>query len=86
MLLDKAKAFIESQSEEMQDYEYRDLPMHIHALRGDVPAVLAAMERAIEHGWRSGWWRVQHNPHFDLLRDNAQFLKLMDEVERLAKQ
>ena len=40
----------------------------------------AAMELAFDDGWRSGWWRLAHKPHFATIQ-NAPRFKVM--IERL---
>jgi len=54
--------------------------MEIYALQDRADDAFAAMDQAFEDGWRSGWWRLEHKPHFDSIRDDPRFDEM---VERL---
>ena len=46
----------------------------LHALRGDDAAALAALRQAAAEGWTDKWWWfLDHSPHFELLRNTAEF-------------
>jgi len=53
-----------------------------HALRGDVEAALASLERAIARQRAFTCARARIEPEFDGLRSNARFTKLIDENPR----
>ena len=53
----------------------------IYAIRGDTKAALAALREAIDQGWRASWWYfLKHDPNFVAVRDEPEFLALVDEL------
>jgi len=84
-LLHRSLEFIESQREDLRDTRYREEPAEIYALRGMVPEALVALRRAIDLGWRRGWWRARHKPHYESLRSEPEFEAMMAELEAEAE-
>jgi len=80
LLLERAEVYIDGVSEEQRRNQFRTAPMDIYALQGRADDAFEAMEQAFEDGWRSGWWRLEHKPHFDSIRDDPRFDEM---VERL---
>ena len=80
VLLERAEAYIERVPEAQRRHQFRLAPMEIHALLGRADEAFEAMELALADGWRSGWWRLEHKPHFDSIRDDPRFDAM---VERL---
>ena len=80
LLLERAEVYIDGVSEEQRRNQFRTAPMDIYALQGREDKAFDAMDLAFEDGWRSGWWRLEHKPHFDSIRDDPLF-DLM--IERL---
>ena len=55
--------------------------VEIHALQGDDRLALAALQRALEEGWRANWrLHLEHNPNLAGLRDDPDFQRLLREV------
>ena len=47
---------------------YAIADVEIHALRGNIDAALAALERAVDEGWRRyWWWETERNPNLTRL-------------------
>jgi len=73
LLLERAEVYIDGVSEEQRRNQFRTAPMDIYALQDRADEAFAAMDQAFEDGWRSGWWRLEHKPHFDSIRDDPRF-------------
>ena len=63
----------------MNGYQIKDA--EIHALLGNTEEALAALNEAIEQGWRRFWWLVERNPNLNSIRDEPEFLTMMAAVE-----
>ena len=81
LLLRRSLEFIESRPESLRRTTYREEPAEIYALRGMVPEALAALRSAIDQGWRRGWWRARHKPHYATLRAEPEFQAMLAELE-----
>ena len=81
LLLRRSLEFIESQPESLRRTTYREEPAEIYALRGMVTEALAALRSAIDQGWRRGWWRARHKPHYATLRAEPEFQAMLAELE-----
>lgn len=59
-----------------------------HAIRGDVQTAVAALQRAVDEGWRLlAWYHFDLDPNLEALRNDPAFLAIRDHVEQdLARQ
>jgi tetratricopeptide (TPR) repeat protein len=56
--------------------------VRIHALRGNRKEALAALDAAIDKGWRANWWFfMEHDSNLDALRDEPEFLNHLETVK-----
>ena len=68
---------------------YGILDVHIHAIRGDRDKAIASLREAIDAGWRApawapldgSWWTLRRDWILADLRDDPEFIDLMDELE-----
>ncbi len=62
--------------------------VRVHAIRGDVQQAVAALERAVDEGWRLlTWYHFNLDPNLEVLRDDPGFQALKARVEQdLARQ
>jgi tetratricopeptide (TPR) repeat protein len=81
LLLLKCEAFIDSVAEVQRRNQFRAAPMEIYALQRRTDDAFDAMELAFDDGWRSGWWRLEHKPHFDSIRDDPRFQDMIDKLK-----
>jgi hypothetical protein len=51
------------------------------ALRGHKTEALAALRRAVDAGWRIGWWQVEIDPTLESISGEPEFAALLDEVK-----
>jgi TolB-like protein/DNA-binding winged helix-turn-helix (wHTH) protein/Tfp pilus assembly protein PilF len=62
---------------------YAVADVEIHAIRGDVDAALAALERAVADGWRRHWWwETERNPNLALLHGEPRFRAAVASLRR----
>jgi hypothetical protein len=54
--------------------------MEIYALQGRTADALSALRVAIDNGWRDGWWRLEHKPHFESRRGHPKFQAMVAEL------
>jgi len=80
LLLRKSEAFVKSVAEVQRRNQFRTASMEIYALQGRTADALAALRVAIDNGWRNGWWRLEHKPHFESLRGNPTFQAMVAEL------
>lgn len=85
LLLQRCLAFIEAQSDELRRSRYREEPAEIYALQGRVPEAIAAFRTAIDNGWRRGWWRARHKPHYAILREQPEFQAMLEDLAAEAR-
>lgn len=79
-LLDRCLAFVRT-IPRMGQEGYWIADAAIHAMRGNRQAALAALREAIDQGWRAFWWYfLKHDPNFDSLRGEAEFLAMTAEL------
>jgi len=61
--------------------EFGVLKARIHALRGNRQEALAALEEAMDAGWRFQWWfYLEQDPAFDSIREDSRFQRIADEM------
>jgi len=61
--------------------EYGVLKARIYALRGDREEALAALQEAIDAGWRFQWWfYLEQDPAFGILREDPRFKSIANEM------
>lgn len=84
-LLQRALEFIEAQPEDLRRARYREEPAEIYALQGRVDEALAAFRAAIDDGWRRGWWRARHKPHYATLRARPEFQAMLEDLTAEAR-
>ena len=54
----------------------------IYALQGKTDAALSALRKAIDNGWRSGWWfYLEHDPALDSIRDEPEFQAMLAKIK-----
>jgi len=62
-------------------FHHRDI--EVHALEGRNDEALAALEQAVEDGWRAHWrLYLEHNPNLATLRENPVFATNFDTIRR----
>lgn len=54
--------------------------VRVLALQGNETEVLAALQRAIDEGWRYLWWMAETNPTLSSISDSPEFRTMMEEV------
>jgi tetratricopeptide (TPR) repeat protein len=80
LLLRKSEAFLDAVAEVQRQNQFRMAQIEIHALQGRAAEALAGLREAIDAGWRDGWWRLEHKPHFESLRGNSKFQAMVAEL------
>jgi len=56
--------------------------VQIYALQGETGKALQALRQAVDSGWRALWWYwLEHDPKLDSIRDEAEFLAIVAEIE-----
>ena len=80
MLLGKCEAYYAARDERTRRASDSGLPVAVNALRGRKDEALAALRRAIDDGYRLGWWRVQIDPLVDSIRDDPRFVAMMKDI------
>jgi len=80
LLLDRCGAYIASRDEGTRRARYAAGSVVVHALMGRREEALAALRRAIDDGFRAGWWKFQIDPALDSIRDDPRFVAMMKEV------
>jgi tetratricopeptide (TPR) repeat protein len=56
--------------------------VQIYALQGDKQKALAALQRAIDEGWRNSWWYyLKYDPTLESLHDEPEFQAMVAEIE-----
>jgi TolB-like protein/Tfp pilus assembly protein PilF len=56
--------------------------VQILALQGRKADALAALQEAVDEGWRSLWWYyLRHDPSLDSIRDEPEFKQALAEIE-----
>jgi tetratricopeptide (TPR) repeat protein len=50
------------------------------ALRGDTARALAALQAAVDRGWRRAWW-VRRDPAFERLRSEAPYVAMLQQID-----
>lgn len=54
----------------------------IFALRGETGKAILALRAAIDEGWRASWWYfLNHDPNLDSIREEPEFLSMLDEIK-----
>jgi tetratricopeptide (TPR) repeat protein len=80
MLLHKCEEYIASRDERTRRASFSSGAVAIHALMGRKDQALAALRRAIDDGFRSGWWSFPIDPTLDSIRDDPRFVAMMKEI------
>jgi len=79
-LLERVTATLEEMPLMGENGSWEALPA-AYALAGRKIDALEALERAVDAGWRSGWWySLDRHVWFDALRDESRFQALRDRV------
>ena len=61
---------------------YAVADVQIYALQGDKRKALSALQRAIDEGWRAGWWFVlKYDPILESLHDEPEYQAMIAEIE-----
>jgi TolB-like protein/tetratricopeptide (TPR) repeat protein len=81
LLLQKSEAFLDTVADVQRRHQFWMALIKIDALQGRTAAALAALRGAIDSGWRDGWWRLEHKPHFESLRGNREFKAMIAELQ-----
>lgn len=79
--LDQAFAYVDRY--ERQGNVWHAIGYHkarIAAMRGDEPTALAQLEKAVDMGWRRGWW-LKVNPALASLRSSPRFQIVLARIE-----
>lgn len=80
-LLDRCMRFIQT-IPRMGQEGYWISDAAIHCLRGDGTAALTSLQNAVGQGWRASWWYfLKHDPNFAVVREEAAFQALVDELD-----
>ncbi len=63
-------------------FGYGIADVQIYALQGDKQKALAALQRAIDEGWRDTWWfYLKYDPTLESLHDEPEFQAMVAEIE-----
>jgi TolB-like protein len=60
---------------------YGILDVYIHAMRGDRDRAIDGLREAIDVGWRDSWWTLRQDWKLRNLRQDPEFIAMMDELE-----
>ena len=60
---------------------YGTVDVYIHAMRGDRDRAIAGLREAIDVGWRDFWWRLRQDWKLESLRQDPEFIALLNELE-----
>jgi len=74
-LLDQALAYYQSQP------RHGPGPVFIHGFRGEKQEAIAALRKAMDEGWRFGWFRVTRYHMFDHMLSEPGWVELITELE-----
>jgi hypothetical protein len=56
--------------------------VQIYALQGEKQKALAALQQAIDEGWRDLWWYfLKYDPILESLHDEPEFQAMIAEIE-----
>jgi tetratricopeptide (TPR) repeat protein len=80
MILNKCEAYIASRDVRTRRASYAGPAVAIHALTGRRDEAMATLRRAIDDGFRKGWWSFPIDPTLDSIRDDPRFVAMMKEI------
>ena len=61
---------------------YVPADVQIYALQGDKQKALSTLQRAIDEGWRGGWWySLKYDPSLESLHDEPEYQAMVAEIE-----
>jgi TolB-like protein/Tfp pilus assembly protein PilF len=61
---------------------YAVADVQIYVLQGDKRKALSALQRAIDEGWRTGWWfDLKYDPILESLHDEPEYQAMIAEIE-----
>ena len=85
---DRAAPLIDQAERTLNDYEQRGvtapafsfLRARVLAVRGDTARALAALQLAVDRGWRRAWW-MRRDPALASLREESAFKALLQKID-----
>lgn len=82
-LLDSILKFLETRPRHgraQSGFHYLDV--HIYAMLGKEEQAIKTLKEAFDSGMRTNWWEIRNYPFYSNLKDNPEFNKLFDNLQK----